>query len=231
MPVKEASFWVFLAMFSTGLYFIFERLDHLRMFGAIVLLVVGTIGMALVVYRHHYPAASLPSNGIWVWLAAALTFIVLGYAIYSDHYPKVVEKIVEKPIDRVVEKTVPQECPQPRQKVESKKPQKSISQGNQGGSDNTNTQIGTTQAPVAVAPYGIANAAPNLGTQSVYNAPPARHLTDEQKSAIASSIQGKPCKIVMMGALSNIEDAQAYALELRNAFKSAGCDVPDGVLL
>jgi hypothetical protein len=96
-------------------------------------------------------------------------------------------------------------------------------------SNDTNTQIGTAQGPVAIAPHGIANAAPNFGTQSVYNAPPARHLTDEQKSIIASVIQGKPCKIAMMGALSNIEDAQAYALELRAAFKSAGCDVPEGV--
>ncbi len=89
-PVKEASFWVFLAMFSTGLYFIFERLDRLRMFGAILLIIVGAVGMALLVIRHHYPNLNLPSNGNWVWIAMAITWVLLGYAIYSDHYPKIV---------------------------------------------------------------------------------------------------------------------------------------------
>jgi hypothetical protein len=46
------------------------------------------------------------------------------------------------------------------------------SQENQGVSNNANTQIGTTQGPVAIAPNGIANAAPNQGTQTVNNGPP-----------------------------------------------------------
>jgi hypothetical protein len=89
-------------------------------------------------------------------------------SLYFNYRPRVIEKIVEKPVEKIVEKPVPQECPQPKQKVESKKSQ-SVNQENQGGSNNTNTQIGTTQAPIAIAPNGIANAAPNLGTQSVNN--------------------------------------------------------------
>jgi hypothetical protein len=50
---------------------------------------------------------------------------------------------------------------------------KSASQGtvqeNNGGSNNTNTQVGTAQGPIAIAPSGIANAVPNLGTQTINN--------------------------------------------------------------
>lgn len=52
--------------------------------------------------------------------------------------------------------------------VPTKKSQPVV-QENIGGQHNTNTEIGTAQGPVAVAPNGIANAAPNLGTQTVTN--------------------------------------------------------------
>ena len=45
------------------------------------------------------------------------------------------------------------------------------------GPSATSTQIGTAQGPVAVAPNGIANAAPNLGSQTVNNfEPPAPNV-------------------------------------------------------
>jgi hypothetical protein len=56
--------------------------------------------------------------------------------------------------------------------------------------------------------------------------PPQRHLTEAEKSAIASAVQGKPCKINRIGYIINVEDAQNYAAELRDAFGSGGCNVP-----
>jgi len=112
----------------------------------------------------------------------------------------------------------------------ARKPSEITTQENHGGSNNTNTQVGTAQAPTAIAPNGIANAAPNYGNQTVNAAPPDRHLSPEQRAAIISAIQGKSCRITTVGALSNVEDAQNYALELMDAFKSGGCLVPDNVL-
>jgi hypothetical protein len=60
-------------------------------------------------------------------------------------------------------------------------------------------------------------------------APPARHLAAEQKAEIVAALQGQTCSITMMGALSNVEDAQNYALELMSAFKAGGCTVPSTV--
>jgi hypothetical protein len=65
-------------------------------------------------------------------------------------------------------------------------------QDNKGGSNNTNTQVGTAQGPIAIAPNGIANAAPNFGTQSVINAPPQRSLTPDQRRIFISALQ-KTC--------------------------------------
>jgi hypothetical protein len=124
----------------------------------------------------------------------------------------------------------PATIPKKRTRKSKKATGGAIIQENNGGSNNTNTQVGTAQAPIAIAPNGIANAAPNYGNQTVNTAPPDRHLSEAQKADIVSAIQGKACKITMMGALINIEDAQNYALELLKAFKAGGCDVPDGVV-
>lgn len=69
-----------------------------------------------------------------------------------------------------------------------------------------------------------------ITANTVNIAPLSRQLSLGQKSAIKSALQGKVCKITMMGALTNVEDSQAYAIELRDAFKAGGCSVPDSVL-
>ena len=61
-------------------------------------------------------------------------------------------------------------------------------------------------------------------------APQDRHLSDEQRATIKTIVNGRVCKITMMGYLQNVEDAQSFALERRDAFKLAGCTVPDGVV-
>ncbi len=71
---------------------------------------------------------------------------------------------------------------------ESENQQKAMSQVNQGGSNNTNTQIGIAQAPVAIAPYGIANAAPNRGQQTVnILGPPPVQLTWDSRDVVPST--------------------------------------------
>jgi hypothetical protein len=85
MPFKEAAFWACLTMVGTGLYFVFEPLSQQRMFAAILLVIIGLIGMAYLVYQYHYADAKLPSTGIWVWLPLIFTS-VFGYVIYSEHF-------------------------------------------------------------------------------------------------------------------------------------------------
>lgn len=64
--------------------------------------------------------------------------------------------------------------------------------------------------------------------QTVINfAPPERHLLRQQKDAIESFLQGKACKLTMMGILENVPDAQTYAVEIADAFKAGGCTVAD----
>lgn len=60
-------------------------------------------------------------------------------------------------------------------------------------SNYTNTQIGATQGPVAIAPNGIANAAPNLGSQTVNNfGPPPIQFTWETRDVVPPMEGEKP---------------------------------------
>ncbi|MGO9591322.1 MAG: hypothetical protein ACLP3K_14905 [Candidatus Acidiferrales bacterium] len=208
MPVKEASFWVFLAMFSTGLYFIFERLDRLRMFGAILLIIVGAVGMALLVIRHHYPNLNLPSNGNWVWIAMAITWVLLGYAIYSDHYPKIVVTTVEKPVDRVVEKTIP--CPEPLEPVRIKTPE---------------PKVPVVQAPKATQ-QSSGDCSPNqIGVNNTNNCVlPPRTLSDEQRANMVQYLSSTKYKLAI-GSLIGDEEAGEFAAALADTFERSGWTV------
>lgn len=65
------------------------------------------------------------------------------------------------------------------------------------GSSNTNTQIGTARAPVAIAPGGFANAAPNMGTQTLNNfgPPQPQYTATEEVITPASDSTEKVMKI------------------------------------
>src|SRR4029077_15112243 len=63
----------------------------------------------------------------------------------------------EKPIN-----SPPTDAPTTEPKKAAKKTSGAIVQNNKGGTGNTNTQVGTAQGPIAIAPNGIANAAPNF---------------------------------------------------------------------
>jgi hypothetical protein len=93
--------------------------------------------------------------------------------------------------------------------------------------------------PISQPTYGVTNPvgsivnqnSPNNGVQTINNlSPPDRHLLPEQKAAIVAALQGRICAITLLGALTNVEDAGAYAIELRDAFRSGGCSVPDNVV-
>lgn len=100
---------------------------------------------------------------------------------------------------------------------------RAIGQDNRGSFNDTNTQIGTTHAPVAIAPNGIANAAPNFGSQSVYNAPPERALVDPQRRAFISMMRTAcPFEIAIRPVTGNAESMK-YADALSAAIKDAGC--------
>jgi len=119
-------------------------------------------------------------------VAAALG--MSGYNLYRSFQPKIVERIVEKttsisvPCVEAPKDKSPEKLPE-----KTKSPNRSAnSQQSEHGANNTNTQIGTVQAPIAIAPNGIANAAPNWGTQTVINGPPAAHFTYHEDPVISS---------------------------------------------
>lgn len=79
------------------------------------------------------------------------------------------------------------------------------------------------QGPIAIAPNGIANAAPNFGTQSVVNEPPQRSLSQSQKDIIRQLLTPScPFEVAVRHVAGNFE-SQSYADQLAGAVKSAGC--------
>jgi outer membrane biosynthesis protein TonB len=77
--------------------------------------------------------------------------------------------------------------------------------------------------PVAIAPNGIANAAPNFGNQTVNNAPPSRHLS-EDRNAFISCIALKPGRF-SIGAIENDQEAYNYAQEWRDVLVAARWEI------
>jgi hypothetical protein len=77
--------------------------------------------------------------------------------------------------------------------------------------------------PVAIAPSGIANAAPNFGNQTVNNAPPSRHLS-EDRNAFISCIALKPGRF-SIGAIESDQEAYNYAQEWRDVLVAARWEI------
>jgi hypothetical protein len=84
MPFKEAASWVCLTMIATASYFLFDWWGQGRIIVAVVVMLIGLVGLGYLVYQHHHPEAKLPSSGIWVWLPLVLTWCFLGYVIYVE---------------------------------------------------------------------------------------------------------------------------------------------------
>lgn len=78
MPIKEATFWVGVTVFGTGLFGWMEGGD--RVIYAIVLTLVGAFVLAYAVWSHHIP--NLPKLKIWVPLLI-VTWIAIGFDYYS----------------------------------------------------------------------------------------------------------------------------------------------------
>lgn len=136
-------------------------------YGWTILIVVGSIFLFLscILYVCHYTRP-------WIWrcplLLAAFAILVIGNLFLMGVWPRRNKAQEPKRTSVITPSRVsPTVLPQkPKEKKEAAKA--SQSQKN-SGSNSTNTQIGAAQAPVAIAPYGIANAAPNSGQQTVNN--------------------------------------------------------------
>jgi hypothetical protein len=97
----------------------------------------------------------------------------------------------------------------------SKRNKNQAVQKNEGGSSNTNAQIGTAQGPVAIAPNGIANAAPNFGNQTVNNAPPLPRVTWTQEPLRAEyGLANIHPRVAMVSPDEAWQKAQARIAEL-----------------
>lgn len=82
----------------------------------------------------------------------------------------------------------------------------------------------------AMAPNGIANAAPNRGSETVNNFGPIdRHVSASQHDLIVSYLRGKTCNTNFIGVMFDATDGRTYGAELLNSFKDAGCSVPKEV--
>jgi hypothetical protein len=103
-----------------------------------------------------------------------------------------------------------------------------IVQENNGGSNNTNTQIGTAQGPIAIAPNGIANAAPNLGSQSVTNnfVPPPRTIPPDVRAECLELLSGTHGK-VSVNALMGDSEGFNYAKQWYDLFAAAHWEMAD----
>jgi hypothetical protein len=160
--------------------------------------------------------------GIMLFLVA-VSLGMSAYGFYRSLRPKIVEKVVEK----TVEKPVATPCPELPKATKKSSPtlpsdarktatsginaRNGISQQNQGSND-TNTQIGTAQAPIAIAPNGIANAAPNFGTQAVINPEPPLPAVKWTIEKLAASSDKKPGVIVHVSTDSPFPNAAFSAL-------------------
>jgi len=89
-------------------------------------------------------------------------------------------------------------------------------------SNGANTQIGTAQGPVAIAPNGIAIGGGTVTNPTVNNfAPPSRTLSPDQKNALIDCLKTNPGKYTV-GAIGGNREAYAYAQEWSEVFHAAG---------
>jgi len=96
-------------------------------------------------------------------------------------------------------------------------------QGNKGSND-TNTEIGTAQGPVAIAPNGIAIGGGTVTNPTVNNnfsAPPQRTISPDQRSALIACLGTNPGKYTV-GAPSGNREAYIYAQDWSGVFHAAG---------
>jgi len=88
--------------------------------------------------------------------------------------------------------------------------------------DQIISQMGV-QPAVAIAPNGIANAAPNLGSQTVNNfEPPQRVLSDSQKAILVAALKQAGAFEVAIRHSDGNAESQTYADQLAAAIQDAG---------
>jgi hypothetical protein len=197
---------------------------------AAILMVLPLFGVDLRLRRRSELSAEISASPkgrrekrLWAAVVLTVASVVLsGASFYRLERPRVVQKIIEKPVDRIVEKVIPAKCP--AVPTSAKTSGKGKPDSAQPPKANNSLQHPET---VINASQGIGISGGIVSNPTVNNLGlPDRHLLPEQRNAIIVSLKDKPCKIIM-GALTNVEDAMKYAAELRNAFRAGGCVVQD----
>jgi hypothetical protein len=88
-------------------------------------------------------------------------------------------------------------------------------------------EMSLPQTTVAIAPSGIANAAPNMGAQTVNNfAPPARTIPAEIRSECRDLLSRTPLKVSVHALVGDVEGFK-YAKEWYDLFAASGWEMAD----
>jgi hypothetical protein len=87
MPWKEATFWIGLTVFGTGLYFIIEpyvseRMSKRTFWLALVVCLSGASAVAYSMYAYYVP--TVPTPPVWLYLLI-LTWGLIGWDVYERH--------------------------------------------------------------------------------------------------------------------------------------------------
>lgn len=105
----------------------------------------------------------------------------------------------------------------------------SVSGNNVKGSGNItgNKNHVNTGPNIAIAPNGIANAAPNLGSQNVYNfGPPSRRFTQQQHDRLVAMLAGEHPMVIVWSAAADT-DTWGLAEDIYHSMKDSGWSMKD----
>jgi hypothetical protein len=201
----------------------------------IVLLVGVGVGVFLFSRYSHWTHGWAKSKQYIV--ASILTVVLCAIAIpqfvaqWRDEHSKKAEAPPQSSSQPSPEEVVTTETPQTETPIVKPAPSTKVVKhpsftksnpiptSSQQQSGTNNVQIG----PTAIAPNGIANAAPNFGTQTVSNVPPARRLP-EGRTAFISCLKLKPGKF-SISALANNQEAYNYAQDWHDVLLAAGWEI------
>jgi hypothetical protein len=188
----------------------------------VVLLVVAVIAATWVFKR-----TELGKEGVWKTGLAALLFVAVAVGIFFlghrfDAQGPQIGQLSSSPN----KPTTTQEASPVAAAPQAASPQGKVLQESKHKPKSSRTEergVSTAQAPVAIAPNGIANAAPNFGNQNVNNfAPPERHLTKQESADLATVVASMPDpSIIKVEGAPDVE-SQAFSLEIWAPFRARG---------
>lgn len=154
-----------------------------------------------------------------ITIAAVIYFLFVGKQMIAEWHKEHPLVAVKSPEPAPQVSPVPtQEKPKRREKPE---PTPVVTQ-QQSGKNNAQT------GPIAIAPNGIANAAPNSGNQTVNNnfAPPPRTLPPDARAECIALLSGTRAK-VSVNSLAGDSEGFNYAKEWYDLFHESGWEMAD----